>query len=71
VSPLTGGTPGTDLRRAVQKCLVETPTAVIVDVTGMRLVDRVAAAAFVALRYDAADSGPGVRLLICVKAAPR
>jgi anti-anti-sigma regulatory factor len=54
-----------DLRLAVQKCLVDLPAAVILDLGGLRLLDRLAAAVFVALRYDAVNSGPGIRVLMC------
>jgi anti-anti-sigma regulatory factor len=53
------------LRRTVLKCLTDIPTAIIVDVTGLHLVDRIAGAAFVSLRREAARTGPGVALLLC------
>jgi anti-anti-sigma regulatory factor len=53
------------LRRAVLKCLPDMPSAVIVDLTGVHLVDRIAAAAFVAMRREAARTGPGINLLLC------
>ena len=52
------------LRRAVLKCLTEIPTAIIVDVTGVHLVDRIAGAAFVSLRRESARTGPGVAFLL-------
>jgi anti-anti-sigma regulatory factor len=54
-----------DLRRAVQKCLVDLPTALILHVDGLQLLDRLAAGVFVALRYDASQTGPGIRALLC------
>ena len=53
------------LRRAVLKCLTEIPSAVIVDLSDVHLVDRVAGAAFVALRREGARTGPGVNLFLC------
>jgi anti-anti-sigma regulatory factor len=53
------------LRRAVLKCLTDIPTAVIVDLSDVHLVDRVAGAAFVALRREGARTGPGINLFLC------
>jgi anti-anti-sigma regulatory factor len=54
-----------ELRAAVLKCLAECPTGVIVDLSGLHLVDRIAGASFVSLRHQAACTGPGIRLLLC------
>jgi anti-anti-sigma regulatory factor len=53
-----------ELRVSVQKCLVEVPAAIIIDIGDVDLVGNVAAATFVALRRDAADVGPGVPVLL-------
>jgi anti-anti-sigma regulatory factor len=53
-----------ELRRTVFKCLAEVPAAIIVDLHGVYLVDRIAAAAFVAMRRMAANTGPGVSILL-------
>jgi anti-anti-sigma regulatory factor len=53
------------LSRAVLKALTDIPSAVIVDLSEAHLVDRVAAATFVAMRREAAKTGPGVGLLVC------
>jgi anti-anti-sigma regulatory factor len=53
------------LRRAVLRSLKDMPTAVIVDLTGVHLVDRVAGAAFAPLRREAARTGPGIHLFLC------
>jgi anti-anti-sigma regulatory factor len=53
------------LRRTVLKCLTDMPTAIIVDVTGVHLIDRIAGGAFVSLRREAARTGPGVAFLLC------
>jgi anti-anti-sigma regulatory factor len=52
------------LRLEVLKCFAECPTAVILDLSDTTLVDRVAAAMFVALNREAA-AGPGITVLIC------
>jgi anti-anti-sigma regulatory factor len=59
-----------ELRRSVQQHLAVAPTAIIIDLDGTRLIDRIAAATFVAIRHDAARSGPGVALLLCGVADP-
>jgi anti-anti-sigma regulatory factor len=53
------------LRRAVLKSLTDIPTAVIVDLSDVHLVDRVAGAAFLSLRREGAGTGPGVNLFLC------
>jgi anti-anti-sigma regulatory factor len=52
------------LRRAVLRALTDIPSAIIVDLTKAHLVDRIAAATFVALRREATRTGPGVGLLM-------
>jgi len=53
-----------EVRRTVLKCLAEVPAAIIVDLHGVHLVDRIAAAGFVSMRHIAASTGPGVTLLL-------
>jgi anti-anti-sigma regulatory factor len=53
------------LRRTVLKCLTDIPAAVIVDLSDVHLVDRVAGAAFVALRREGSRTGPGINLFLC------
>jgi anti-anti-sigma regulatory factor len=64
VGPLTSHSRH-QLRRAVLKCLTECPAAVIIDLTGAYLVDRIAAAVFVTLRRDANGVGAGVNVIVC------
>jgi anti-anti-sigma regulatory factor len=52
------------LRAAVLKCLADCPTAVIVDLSDCVLIDKVAAAIFVAVRREAA-AGPAIDVLLC------
>jgi anti-anti-sigma regulatory factor len=52
------------LRSAVLKCLADCPTAVVIDLSDCELADRLAAAAFVAVRREAA-AGPAINVLLC------
>lgn len=51
------------LRAAVMKCLADCPSAVVVDLARCQLVDRLAAAVFVAMRREAAV-GPAINVLV-------
>jgi anti-anti-sigma regulatory factor len=53
-----------EVRRSVQKCLTEAPAAVVIDLSGIVLLDHLAAATFVAIHRDAAETGPGVPVLL-------
>jgi hypothetical protein len=52
------------LRAVVLKCLAECPTAIVIDLAELDVVDGIAVAVFVAVGREAA-AGPGISVLLC------